>query len=89
MAWAKDFSPASIRGIGGIELIGAVGLIVPAALDVAPVLTPVAALGLALTMAGAVVVHLRLGERKEAAPALVLGVLALVLAILRFGPYSF
>jgi len=34
-------------------------------------------------------VHLRRGETKESTPALVLGVLSLVLAILRFGPYSF
>jgi hypothetical protein len=89
MGWANDFGQQAIRGIGAIEVLGAVGLIVPAAVDVAPVLTPIAALCLALTMAGAVVVHLRRGETKESAPALVLGVLVLVLAILRFGPYSF
>jgi len=89
MAWANDFSAQGVRAIGAIEVVGAVGLILPGALDIAPVLTPLAALGLALTMAGAVVVHLRRGESKESAPALVLGVLALVLAILRFGPYSF
>ena len=89
MAWANDFSPTAIRGIGALEVVGAVGLILPAALDVAPVLTPLAAAGLALVMAGAVAEHLRLGERKELFPALVLGVLALVVAVLRFGPYSF
>jgi hypothetical protein len=40
-------------------------------------------------MAGAVVVHLRRNEGGGAVPALVLGLLALFVAILRFGPNSF
>jgi hypothetical protein len=85
MAWADDYSDGGVKGIGALELIGAVGMILPAVTGIAPVLVPLAALGLALVMAGAVVVHLR---RKETpVPPLVLGVLALVVAVLRFGPY--
>ena len=87
MGFAEDFSAGAVKLIGAVEVLGAVGLVLPPLVDVAPVLSPLAALGLALTMAGAVVVHLR---RKEPfVPALVLGVLALVVAILRFGPYAF
>jgi DoxX-like family len=43
--WAEDFSQPQIRGIGALEVLGAIGLIVPAALGVAPVLVPVAAVG--------------------------------------------
>ena len=83
MAWADDFSDSAIKGIGALEVLGAIGLILPAVAGVAGVLVPLAALGLVLTMAGAVVVHVR---RKETyVPPLVLGVLALVLAVLRFG----
>lgn len=90
MGWAEDYSDAAVKGIGAIELLGAVGLVLPPAVGVATVLAPLAALGLALTMGGAVVVHLRRGEGgAAAAPALVLGVLALVVAILRFGPVGF
>jgi uncharacterized membrane protein len=83
MGWADDFSDTAVKGIGALEVLGALGLILPAVTGIATWLVPVAAIGLALTMAGAVVVHVR---RKEAyVPPLVLGVLALVLAVIRFG----
>lgn len=84
--WADDFSDGTVKGIGALEVLGAVGLVLPWALSVAPVLTPLAALGLALVMAGAVVVHVR--RKEQFVPPLVLGVLALAVAVLRFGPYS-
>ena len=57
---------------------------------IAPILTPIAATGLALTMAGAVVVHLRRGDGIAAAvPAIVLGGLSAFLAVMRFGPEAF
>jgi uncharacterized membrane protein len=89
MGWAADFSDTQVKLIGLLEVLGAIGLIVPAALDIVPVLTPLAATGLFLAMLGAVVVHLRRGENSGAVPALVLGLLALFVAIMRFGPQSF
>ena len=89
MGWAQDFSPSTIRLIGFAEILGAVGLILPAVLHIAPILVPLAAVGLALTMVGAAVVHAR---RKEwpfiAVNAVLLG-LAVVVAWGRFGPYPF
>jgi DoxX-like protein len=85
MGWAEDFSDSGVNGIGALEVIGAVGLVLPAVTGIAPVLVPLAALGLALVMAAAVVVHVR--KKEPFTPALVLGLLALVVAILRFGPY--
>lgn len=83
MAWVDDFSDATVKTIGALEVLGAVGLILPAVTGVATWLVPVAAIGLVLTMAGAVVVHVR---RKETfLPPLVLGVLALALAVIRLG----
>jgi uncharacterized membrane protein YphA (DoxX/SURF4 family) len=82
MGYADDFTDGSIKAIGLIEIIGAVGLILPWLLNVVPILTPIAAVGLALVMAGAVTVHIR--RKEQFAPALVLGVLSLVLAVLRF-----
>ncbi|WP_181774484.1 DoxX family protein [Amycolatopsis pittospori] len=73
--WVLDFSPGTLKAIGAIELVGAVGLILPALLDLAPVLVPLAALGLALVMAGAVVLRIRRHEPKVA--LLDLGYLAL------------
>lgn len=90
MAWAEDFSPTQIKLIGAVEVLGALGLILPAAFGIAPILSAVAALGLFLVMAGAVVVHVRRGEGVAAfAPSLVLGLLSLFVAIMRFGPNSF
>ena len=55
MAWTEDFSDSQVKLIGLVEVLGAIGLILPAALDIAPILTPIAAAGLALTMLGATV----------------------------------
>ena len=42
MQWVEDFGPRHLKGIGTLEVLGAVGVILPAALDIAPVLTPIA-----------------------------------------------
>lgn len=90
MAWVEDFSDGAVKGIGAIEALGGLGLVLPALIGVAPVLVPVAAAGLVLVMAGAVVTHLRRGEGFAAAvPALVLGLLAAFVAWGRFGTYAF
>ena len=62
MAYARDFSPGVIRGIGVLEVLGAIGVVVPALVGILPGLTVAAAYGLALNMAGAMATHLR---RKE------------------------
>lgn len=83
MGWAADVSDGAVKGIGALEVVGAVGLVLPKLLGIAPVLSPLAALGLAAVMVGAVVVHVR---RKESpAAAAVLGVLSLVAAVIGFG----
>jgi hypothetical protein len=87
--WAQDFSPTSIRLIGLAEVLGAIGLVVPAAVHIAPILVPLAAVGLALVMAGAAAVHARRKEAPMIAVNAVLLVLAVVVAWGRFGLYSF
>jgi uncharacterized membrane protein YphA (DoxX/SURF4 family) len=89
MGWTKDFSAAAIKLIAGAEVLGALGLILPGAFDIAPVLVPLAASGLAIIMIGAIITHAR---RKESQPIIintVILILALVVAIFRFGPNSF
>jgi uncharacterized membrane protein YphA (DoxX/SURF4 family) len=87
--WAQDYSQTNIRLIGLVELLGAVGLVVPAAVHIAPILVPLAAVGLALVMVGAVVVHARRKEPLNIAVNVVLIALAVFVAWGRFGPYSF
>lgn len=84
--WAQDFSPAKVRIMGMIEILGGVGLIVPGLLDVAPVLVPVAASGLALYMAGAVTERVRRGEWSHLLGDLVFLSAMLFVAWGRFGP---
>jgi uncharacterized membrane protein YphA (DoxX/SURF4 family) len=87
--WAEDFSPAQVKLIGAVEALGAIGLVLPPAVGIAEVLSPTAAAGLALFMLGAVIVHIRRKELNQLASPAVLAVLPGVLAVLRFGPYSF
>ncbi len=84
MDWVEDFSDGQVKGIGALELLGALGLVLPWALGIAKVLTPIAALGLAAVMGGAVVTHLRRKEQSAAVAPAVLCVLAVVVAVLRF-----
>jgi uncharacterized membrane protein YphA (DoxX/SURF4 family) len=88
MGWTEGFSPAMIKTIGALEILAAVGLILPAVLDIAPVLVPLAALGLVLIMIGAAVTHARRKEPQMIVFNVVLLVLAAVVVWGRFGPYS-
>jgi uncharacterized membrane protein YphA (DoxX/SURF4 family) len=85
--WAQDVSPAAIRAIGGVEILGAVGLIVPAVTHIAPVLVPLAAVGLALVMVGAATVHARRKESMNIVVNVVLFAMAVFVAWGRFGSY--
>ncbi|SFK53158.1 DoxX family protein [Geodermatophilus ruber] len=89
MGWVEDFSPGAVKAIGALEVLAAIGLILPAALGIAPVLVPLAATGLVLLMLGAAVVHARRGESQMIVVNVVLLVLAAVVAWGRFGPYAF
>ncbi len=89
MAWAGDFPPGVVKAIGAAEVLGAVGLILPAAINIAPVLVAWAATGLAVTMLGAAVVHARRKETQMIPASLVLLILAAVVAWGRFGPHAF
>jgi hypothetical protein len=88
MAWAADVTDGQFRTIGLLEVLGALGLILPGALGIAPMLVPLAATGLALTMVGAIVTHLRLGETDRLAVPIIVLALALFVAIERFGAHS-
>ncbi|MFG2103783.1 DoxX family protein [Micromonospora echinaurantiaca] len=87
--WVMDFSPGALRAIGALEILAAAGLILPAVLDIAPVLVPVTATCVALLFAGAATMRLRRGERATIVPDLVYLALAVFVAWGRFGPESF
>jgi uncharacterized membrane protein YphA (DoxX/SURF4 family) len=87
--WAQDFSPASIRLIGLAEILGAIGLVAPAVTHIAPILVPLAAIGLILVMVGAAVVHARRKELTNVVVNVVLLALAAFVVWGRLGPYPF
>ena len=76
MAWVEDFSQRTVRLIGTLEVLGAIGIVLPALTGILPWLTPLAALGLVLLMIGAALTHLRRTEYGYIAMNVVLLVLA-------------
>ena len=89
MGWAESFSAGQVKALGVLEVLAGIGLILPAVLDVAPILVPLAAVGVAVIMIGAIVTHARRGEKQALPVNVVLLILALVVAWGRFGPYAF
>ncbi|MFD5270330.1 DoxX family protein [Streptomyces sp. NPDC058335] len=89
MTWAEDFSPGLIKTIGLLEVLGAIGLLLPAAVDIAPVFVPLAATGLALVMVGAAITHGRRGEYQSIIVNVVLLAMTVFVAWGRFGPHAF
>jgi uncharacterized membrane protein len=89
MTWVDSFSDTGVKLIGVAEVLGGLGLILPAATGIAPILTPIAAVGIAIVMIGAVITHQRRKENAQVAPSAILLVIALIIAWGRFGPYHF
>ena len=87
--WVEDFSAGAVKAIGALEVLAAVGLVLPAALDIAPVLVPLAALGLVILRVGAVITRIRRHEAKFMVADLVYLALAGFVAWGRFGPEAF
>ena len=79
LPWTDGYSPAAIRALGAVELLAGLTLLVPGVLGWAPLLTPLAACGLVVLMALAVLLHLRRNQRQAAVlPAILLVMAALV-----------
>jgi uncharacterized membrane protein YphA (DoxX/SURF4 family) len=87
MGWVEDFSGGFVKFVGGVELLGALGLILPAVTDIAPILVPIAATGLALDQALAAIVHVRRNESRFIIGNVVLFAIAAFVAWGRFGDH--
>jgi DoxX-like family len=87
--WTGDASVGLVKTIGALEILAAVGLVLPATIDIAPVLVPLAAVGVVLLMVGAMITHLRRHEAMSAVVNLAYLALAAFVAWGRFGPESF
>jgi hypothetical protein len=80
----RDYSIRAIRAIAVCELAAVVGLILPGLLGRFLVLTPLAAVGLAVVMIGAAVAHTKLGEPRNVAVNAVLFLICIAVAASRF-----
>ncbi|MET7958851.1 DoxX family protein [Micromonospora zamorensis] len=100
MRWVDPVPPTQVKALGAVELLAAIGLVLPPLTGIATVLTPLAATGLVIVMIGGILVHLRDMKKQDTAEqrrtelqgvitCAVLLVLAAVVAWGRFGPYSF
>jgi uncharacterized membrane protein YphA (DoxX/SURF4 family) len=77
-----------LRVAGAAEVLGALGMILPAATRILPILTPVAAAGLALEMIGANITNIAVGAYSAIPMPAVLMVVSAGIAWLRFGRYA-
>ncbi len=89
MGWVSDFRPSTVRLIGGLEVLAAIGLILPPLVGVLPGLAPIAALGLVVLMLGAAATHLRRNETTVIAANVVLLALAMFVAVGRLSVAPF
>ncbi len=84
MAWVSALPRNLVTFIGSVEMLGAVGLLLPALTGVLPWLTPLAAIGLAVNMLLAGGFHLARGEYQGIVANLVLLALAALIVYGRF-----
>jgi uncharacterized membrane protein YphA (DoxX/SURF4 family) len=84
MAWVTDFSQGQLRMIGIAEILGALGLIVLGLTGFLPLLASLVAIGLALTMVGAILTHLRRKEFGNIILNVILMFAAVLVAIAHF-----
>ena len=83
--WVNDVSMGMVRFIGLSELLGAIGLIVPWLTGIAPVLTPVSAVGFCIIMVLATnLIHLKKSEYQGVAINVFIFILAAFVAYSRF-----
>jgi hypothetical protein len=82
--WMKDSSDAGVKAVGLVEILGALGAILPWLTGMAPILTPIAAIGLVVVQIGALRVHLVRNERRPLPANVLLLLLAAFVAVGRF-----
>jgi len=78
--WAADLPAALVRFIGWAELAAGIGLVLPAVARILPILTPLAAVGLAVIMGLAIPFHIMRGEANVIALHVVVVALSLFVA---------
>jgi len=84
MGYVTEHTALQMKLIGTAELLGSAGLVLPWWLGILPVLTPLAAMGLVVLMAGAIATHRRRHE-----PMIFVSILALLALFVAAGRSGF
>jgi uncharacterized membrane protein YphA (DoxX/SURF4 family) len=84
MTWVNRRSANTVKFIGVVELLGGLGLILPWATGIAEILTPLAAVGIAVIMLLAIGDHVRAKEFRNVPVNVIIGAVAVVVAVGRF-----
>lgn len=84
MPFVNDYSPAMVKFVAVAHILGALGLVLPMAMNILPILTPVAAGCLTLVMVLAVNYNLGRKDTKSVVVDTVIGILFLFIAYYRF-----
>jgi hypothetical protein len=87
--WTGEAGVGFVKTLGILELLAAVGLILPAVLDIASVMVPVTAVCWVVLMIGAMITHGRFGQFKLVMLNAAYLALAAFVAWGRFGPEPF
>ncbi|MFD7072963.1 DoxX family protein [Nocardioides sp. NPDC059952] len=88
-AWTRGASPTFVRTLGILEILAAIGLVLPAVLDIVPVMVPVTAACWIALMIGAMITHGRLGQAKLVMVNVAYLALAVFIVVGRFGTTPF
>ncbi|WP_339173790.1 DoxX family protein [Paenibacillus sp. FSL H7-0943] len=80
-AWVNDVPKSLVVLIGIAELLGALGLVLPWALNITPLLTPIAAIALTAVALLGMLFHIRRKEYRELGVNIFFVVLALIVVI--------
>lgn len=80
LPWVTQVPEGLVRFIGMSELLGSLGILLPSILRIKPILTPIAAIGLAVVMLFAILFHISKGEASAIAMPIVFVAMAVFVA---------
>ncbi|MCB4797372.1 DoxX family protein [Neotamlana laminarinivorans] len=79
--WTDNYSENKLKLIGLLEVLGAIGIVLPIFISSIAILVPIAAIGLSITMIGALILHLKRKEKDKVIVNLILLLLALFIVV--------
>jgi len=83
VTWAEDFTGMHIKIIGALEMLGVLAMSLPLLINNFKKVVPVAAVGLALVMGGAIMTHVMRAETMQMIQPVILMAMALFVAYSR------